>query len=164
MIQEFSILSNCFLWQPHGTESGKVSLHVSRQRECAIRPDLQGYYTKTQQLRKILDVTIDSKLSFDEHNNICKTANKKLSAFSRVNHCMKQNQTELLLSKFMISRFQLLSPRLDVLLQKIYQKDKCCSLKIFTDFSKFLRVSLFLIITGSTPNKISLMMYEFLMI
>ena len=39
---------------------------------------------------KILGVTIDNKLSFNEHIiNICKTANKKLSALSRINHYMK---------------------------------------------------------------------------
>ena len=48
--------------------------------------------------KKILGVTID-KLSFDEHIiNICKTANKKLKALSRINHYMKQNQKEILLS------------------------------------------------------------------
>ena len=47
---------------------------------------------------KILGVTIDNKLSFDEHIiNICKTANKKLNAFSRINHYMKQDQKEILL-------------------------------------------------------------------
>ena len=47
---------------------------------------------------KILGVTIDNKLSFDEHIiNICKTANKKLNALSRINHYMKQNQKEILL-------------------------------------------------------------------
>ena len=35
---------------------------------------------------KILGVTIDNKLSFDEHINICKTAIKKLNALSRINH------------------------------------------------------------------------------
>ena len=35
---------------------------------------------------KKLGVTIDNKLPFDEHiNNICKTANKKLNALSRIN-------------------------------------------------------------------------------
>ena len=39
---------------------------------------------------KMLGVTIDNKLSFNEHIiNICKTANKKLSALSRINHYMK---------------------------------------------------------------------------
>ena len=35
----------------------------------------------------MLGVTIDNKLSFDEHIiNICKTANKKLNALNRINH------------------------------------------------------------------------------
>ena len=51
---------------------------------------------------EILGVTIDNKLSFDEHIiNICKTANKKLNALSRI----KQNQKEILLSSFIISHF-----------------------------------------------------------
>ena len=55
---------------------------------------------------KILGVTIDNKLSFDEHIiNICKTANKKLNALSRINHHIKQNQTEILLASFIISQF-----------------------------------------------------------
>ena len=55
---------------------------------------------------KILGVTIDNKLSFDEHIiNICKTANKKLNALSRINHYMKQNQKKILLQSFIISHF-----------------------------------------------------------
>ena len=43
---------------------------------------------------------------FDEHIiNICKTANKKLNALSRINHYMKQNQKEILLTSFIISHF-----------------------------------------------------------
>ena len=48
---------------------------------------------------KLLGVTIDNKLSFDEHIiNICKTANKKLNALIRLNQYMKQNQKKILLS------------------------------------------------------------------
>ena len=68
---------------------------------------------------KNLGVTIDNKLSFDEHLIICKTAYKKLNALSNINHCMKQNQMEILVILHNLS-FQLLSPYLDVLLQKIY--------------------------------------------
>ena len=51
------------------------------------------HYTKTQQPRKSLSVTIDNKLSFDEDIiNSCKTANKELNALNRANHYMKQNQ------------------------------------------------------------------------
>ena len=60
---------------------------------------------KRSSQEKILDVTIDNKLSFDEHIiNIYKTANKKLIALSRINHYMKQNQKEIL-SSFIISHF-----------------------------------------------------------
>ena len=55
---------------------------------------------------KNLGVTIDNKLSFDEHVvNICKTANKKLNVLIRINHYMKQNRKEILLSCFIISHF-----------------------------------------------------------
>ena len=55
---------------------------------------------------KILGVTIDNKLSFDEHfNNICNTAIKKLNALCRINHYIKQYQKELLLLSFIISHF-----------------------------------------------------------
>ena len=57
---------------------------------------------------KFLGITIDNKLSFDEHFiNICKTANKKLNALSRINHYMKQNQKEILLTSFIISYFSI---------------------------------------------------------
>ena len=36
----------------------------------------------------ILGITTDNKLSFDEHINICKTANKKRKALSRIDHYM----------------------------------------------------------------------------
>ena len=55
--------------------------------------------------KKILYVTIDNKLSFDEHIiKIWKTANKKINALSRTNHYMKQNQKETL-SSFKIAHF-----------------------------------------------------------
>ena len=56
--------------------------------------------------KKMFGVTIDNKLSFDEHIiNICKTANKNLNALSRTNRNMKQNQKKLLLSSYIISHF-----------------------------------------------------------
>ena len=56
--------------------------------------------------KKILGVTIDNKLSFDEHFiNICKTDDKKLNALSRINHCVKQNQKEILLPSFITPHF-----------------------------------------------------------
>ena len=65
-----------------------------------------GITLKHNSHEKILGVTTDNKLSFDEHIiNICKKANKKLNALSRINHYMKQNQMGILLSSFIISHF-----------------------------------------------------------
>ena len=64
-----------------------------------------GITLKHSSHEKVLGVTIDNKLSIDEHIiNICKT-NKTLNALSRKNHCMKQNQKEILLPSFIISHF-----------------------------------------------------------
>ena len=61
---------------------------------------------KNSSYENFLGVTIDNRLSFDEHiKNFCKTANKKLNTLSRINHYMKQNQKKNLFSPFMISRF-----------------------------------------------------------
>ena len=96
------------MWQLYGAESRKVSLHVVWHHiEWAIWPDLQWRYTKSHSSHKeIWGVTIDNKLSFDEHIiHICKTANKKLNAVSTINHYMKQSQKEKLLPSFIISHF-----------------------------------------------------------
>ena len=51
-----------------------------------------GVTLKHNSHKKFLGVTIDNKLSFDEHIiNICKIANKKLITLGRVNYDMKQN-------------------------------------------------------------------------
>ena len=110
----------------------------------------------------ILGVTIDNKLSFDEHMiNICKTANKNLNALSRINHYMKQNQKEILLSSFIISHFSY-CPLIWMFCFKKSTK------KINVVHERPLRIirndyeSLYpLIIRGNTPNNISPTMYKF---
>ena len=80
---------------------------------------------KHTSLEKILGVTTDNKLSFDKRiNNICKTANTKLNALSRISHLYVTKSKEIIIIIFYNLSFQLLSSRLDVLLQKIYQNDK----------------------------------------
>ena len=109
----------------------------------------------------IFCVTVDNTLSIDEHSiNICKTANKKLNAVSRINHYMKQSQKEILLSSFLISHFSLIS--------HFKTKSKKPTKKINAIHERSLRIirndyeSLYpLTIRGSTPNNISPTMYEF---
>ena len=71
-----------------------------------IYPICNDITIKHSSHKNILGVAIDNKLSFDEHIiAICKTANKKLNALSKINHYMKQNQKEILLSPFIIFHF-----------------------------------------------------------
>ena len=103
--QEFSILSNWLYDNYIVLNPGKCHFML-----CGFKENEQfdlicdDITLKHGSHEKIWGATIDKKLSFDESiNNIYKTASKKLSALSRINHYMKQNQKELLLSSFIIS-------------------------------------------------------------
>ena len=115
-----------------------------------------GITSKHRSQGKVLRATIDNKFCFDEHViNICKAANKKLNTPSRINHYMKLNQNEQLLSSFFISHFSYYPLIWMFCSKKIYQEDKCCLRMIFMDYSRWLQVSLPHIIRGSIPNIIS---------
>ena len=49
---------------------------------------------------KLLGITIDSKLKFDQHGQhvakLCQKANNKISAFSRISHYLNEKQSRLL--------------------------------------------------------------------
>ena len=103
--QEFSILSNWFYDNYMVLNPGKCHFMLFGVKENEQFDLLCNDTTpKHSSHETILDVTIDNKLSVDEHIiNICKTATKKLNALSRINHYIKQNQKEILLSSFTIS-------------------------------------------------------------
>ena len=105
--QEFSILSNWFNGNYMVLNPGKCNFMLFAVKENGqfdlIWNDITLIHNSHE---NIFGVIVDNKLSFDEHNiNICKTANKKLNAVSRINHYMKQNQKEILFSSFLISHF-----------------------------------------------------------
>ena len=55
---------------------------------------------------KLLGVTVDSKLKFDEHvNNLCDKASQKLSALARVSHLMSRDQKRRIMKAFITSQF-----------------------------------------------------------
>ena len=97
--QEFSILPNWFYDNYMVLNPGKCPFMLFGVKENEQFDMICNDITlKHSSHEKILGVTIDNKLSFDEHIiNICKTANKKLNALGRINHYMKQNQKEILL-------------------------------------------------------------------
>ena len=79
---------------------------------------------KSSSHEKILGVTIDNKLSFDEHiTNINQKNPRSQQNKSLYETKSKENFIFILYNP----SFQPLSLHLDVLLQKIYIKDECCS-------------------------------------
>ena len=55
---------------------------------------------------KLLGITIDSKLKFDQHvAKLCQKANNKVSAFSRVSDYLNEKQSRLLYNSFITSQF-----------------------------------------------------------
>ena len=105
--QEFSILSNWFYDNYMVLNPGKCHFMLFGVKENEQFDLICNDITlKHSSHEKNLGVTIDNKLSFNEHIiNIYKIANKKLNALSRINHYVKQNQKEILLSSFLISHF-----------------------------------------------------------
>ena len=62
---------------------------------------------------KLLGVTIDNKLNFDEHvTKLCKKASQKIHALARISNYMSQDKLRILMKAFI--EFQLLSSCLDV--------------------------------------------------
>ena len=55
---------------------------------------------------KLLGVTIDSKMKFDDHiKALCKTANKIISAFSRVANYLKYEKGKTIYNTLIMSNF-----------------------------------------------------------
>ena len=62
---------------------------------------------KAEKSVKLLGVTIDNELKFNEHiTNICKKANLKLHALARISHLMDKEKLRLLMKAFIESQFQ----------------------------------------------------------
>ena len=150
--QEFSILSNWFYDNYMVLNLGKCHFMLFGAKENEQFDLIFNDITlKHNSHEKMLGVTIDNKLSSDEHIiNIFKRANKKLNALSRINHYMKQNQKEILLSSFIMSQFSY-----------------CPLLWMFGSKKSTQKInavhgrSLPLIIRENTTNNISPTMYKF---
>ena len=61
---------------------------------------------KNSKSENLLGITIDTKLTFNEHiNNLCKKANQKLHALARVSSFMCQDKVRLIMKAFITSQF-----------------------------------------------------------
>ena len=78
--------------------------------------EINGISIKTTEEVKLLGITTDSKLEFQSHvEAICKTANQKVKAFSRIAGYLQKLKAYVLYKTFYKVNFQLLSIDMDVL-------------------------------------------------
>ena len=67
---------------------------------------LQNLQIKASYSEKLLGITIDNNLNFDEHiTKICKKASQKLSAIARISPYMSLTQRKLIVNAFFFSQF-----------------------------------------------------------
>ena len=67
---------------------------------------LGNYEVNSSSSVKLLGVTIDNKLSFNEHvTKLCKKANTKLNALARISHIISTTKLRLLMKAFVESHF-----------------------------------------------------------
>ena len=86
------------------TNAGKFHLFLSPYEDQRIT--VENYVIKSRGAEEILGVTIDSSLNFKEHIlSLCKKANCKLHALSRVSKYMTLNKRRILMKSFKISQF-----------------------------------------------------------
>ena len=102
-----SILSNISQWFMNNNlkaNAGKFHLFLSPYEDQTITVEI--YVIKSSSVEELLGVTIDSNLNFKEHIlSLCKKANRKLHALSRVSKYMTLNKRRILMKSFIISQY-----------------------------------------------------------
>ena len=84
--------------------AGKFHLFLSPYEDQTIT--VKNFVIKSSGVEELLGVTIYSNLNFKEHVlSLCKKANRKLYALSRVSKYMTLNKRRILMKSFIISRF-----------------------------------------------------------
>ena len=79
---------------------------LGKNSEAIGNFNFQGTVIKKIDSQKLLGVTIDHKLKFEEHiKNICQTAGKKLNALTRLYYLISPYQLRLVLNSFIKGQF-----------------------------------------------------------
>ena len=74
--------------------------------ENEIQLKIDGKEIKTSKTVKLLGVTIDEKLNFEDHvSSLCKKAAAQLNALGRIQHYLGQKQKESIINSFIYSNF-----------------------------------------------------------
>ena len=97
-----SDISQSFMNNNLKSNAGKFHLFLSPSDDQTIT--VENYIIKSSGVEKLLGVTIDSNLNFKEHIlSLCKKANRKLHALSRLSKYMTFNKCHILTKSFIIS-------------------------------------------------------------
>ena len=80
--------------------------HLLLSTDNVIQANINNDLISNSKSEKLLGVTVDSKLKFDEHvNKLCNKASQKLSALARVSPFMSKNQKRKIMKAFITSQF-----------------------------------------------------------
>ena len=80
--------------------------HLLLSTEEKLNANINGDLISNSKSEKLLGVTIDSKLNFDEHvSRLCNKASQKLSALARISSYMKLDQKRRIMKAFISSQF-----------------------------------------------------------
>ena len=104
-------LENCskvlFTWfQNNGMKANSDKSHLILSTQEVFEANINNDIIYSSNSKKLLGITIDSKLKFDEHlTNLCNKASQKLSALARVSSYMTLPQKRRIMKAFITSQF-----------------------------------------------------------
>ena len=91
----------------NGLKANPDKFHLILSEPCteySVR--IEDFIIPNSNNKKLLGVTIDNKLTFDEHvNSLCDKASQKLHALSRVANFMNIKQRQIIMKSFINSQF-----------------------------------------------------------
>ena len=89
-------------FQPNADKCHLLISHHSEERLINVEDEIIECSSSV----KLLGVTIDNKLNFDEHvSKLCKKASQKIHALARISNCMSQDKLRIIMSAFIESQF-----------------------------------------------------------
>ena len=96
-----------FSWlKNNGFKANTDKSHILLSHPEVIGTEIYGETIINTKYEKLLGVKFDIELRFDEHvKSLCKKANQKLSALTRLSSIMSFNQRKLIMNAFISSHF-----------------------------------------------------------
>ena len=96
-----------FKWfHENGLKANQEKYHFLSSLDMNAKFSLPSCILENSNSQKLLGVTIDRKLNFNEHvTNLCDKASKKIQALARIFPYIPQTQKPLLMNAYLIAQF-----------------------------------------------------------